>query len=721
MRVFKSLILSVLLITTPALFAHPLPAPVISTAHTTQEQAASIPLQLHGLSYDQILTLLAQIESGELEERCTPEDVERLSMFVSDLAVQGLLPNDVEASLALGNDIQDLLFPESSYAYALFSDDLVVAPLFHGERDMFLCKSWLHKKWDQIKDFAKKHKKALIIGAAVVVAAAVVVGVAVAASAAAATAAGAASAGDSPQTKSNEPSTASADAPATILDPLVKSALEEQVVSFKETITNEQFFQSSLPNTLEDSGRVAGSLFGHDSLRQLPSTFSEYPGLSLALQNAHDKNISSVHNYSLTLAHQAVDRQFSTDYAALYTKTDHHPDLNILSYQLRGERALASGQLHQAVYDFGKTIELNPTSPIPYLERGVAHFGLGEYDRSIADYNQFLSQAKQTYPLSIPEFSLGFAKGLPKGIYESGHGLFILLSDVIMHPIQTGGQMWEALTLLSDLARSGAWSTLSEVLAPEIHQLVTQWDTIPSDKRGEMAGYAFGKYGADILIPGALVKATARGLKGAQEISAVYRGLQTAEKTLLLESAAGLGNGAKIGEVVQANQRAFTLGEELGYTTQEIGKLKQTGKLQETLTHTYEEISRNPAWRESYELFHRAQELLKPYTKKPLPELQVRELIHQFGIRTFPRPEGIPDNFLVMVSNTGAGMVYVHPTNAHIRVRVMPGKPHSPNPSQQKPYVVQQKSGQAFDKHGNLIQLEKPEAHIPLEEFVYRE
>jgi hypothetical protein len=35
--------------------------------------------------------------------------------------------------------------------------------------------------------------------------------------------------------------------------------------------------------------------------------------------------------------------------------------------------------------------------------------------------------------------------------------------------------------------------------------------------------------------------------------------------------------------------------------------------------------------------------------------------------------------------------------------------------------VIQQNNGKAFDKHGNLIQPEKTEAHIPIEEFIYRE
>jgi hypothetical protein len=104
-----------------------------------------------------------------------------------------------------------------------------------------------------------------------------------------------------------------------------------------------------------------------------------------------------------------------------------------------------------------------------------------------------------------------------------------------------------------------------------------------------------------------------------------------------------------------------------------------------------------------------------------MPETKVRELIHANGITTFPRPKGIPENFLVMIADKGPGMEYVHPTNTHIRVRVMPGKPHSPNPSQQKPYVIQKIDGGALDKTGKRISPDAPEAHIPIEEFVYRD
>ena len=49
----------------------------------------------------------------------------------------------------------------------------------------------------------------------------------------------------------------------------------------------------------------------------------------------------------------------------------------------------------------------------------------------------------------------------------------------------------------------------------------------------------------------------------------------------------------------------------------------------------------------------------------------------------------------------------------------MPGKPHSPNSGQQKPYVIYKMHGKILDKSGNIVASSSPEAHIPLEEFVY--
>ena len=208
-------------------------------------------------------------------------------------------------------------------------------------------------------------------------------------------------------------------------------------------------------------------------------------------------------------------------------------------------------------------------------------------------------------------------------------------------------------------------------------------------------------------------------MRCAQELIAIAKNIQIAQETLVLETAAGIGNSAKIAEVVEAGQKVAFLANELGFTAREMGQLKQAGNLETAIANKYEHLSLS--MQESIALYKRAQDALKPYTKKPMPEFKVRELIHETGISTFPRPVGIPEDFLVMVSDKGAGMEYVHPRNSHFRVRVMPGKPHSPNPYQQKPYVIQTTDRGALDKAGKYVSTDAPEAHLQIEEFIYKD
>ena len=111
--------------------------------------------------------------------------------------------------------------------------------------------------------------------------------------------------------------------------------------------------------------------------------------------------------------------------------------------------------------------------------------------------------------------------------------------------------------------------------------------------------------------------------------------------------------------------------------------------------------------------------LSKQNQKKYLPEEQIRELIHQAGIQTFPRPIGIPENYLVTITDRSGGMRYIHSQDPGFCIRVMPGKPHSPFPHQQHPYIVHTKNGQYLDKFGNMVSKDSPHAHIPIDEFTY--
>lgn len=126
-----------------------------------------------------------------------------------------------------------------------------------------------------------------------------------------------------------------------------------------------------------------------------------------------------------------------------------------------------------------------------------------------------------------------------------------------------------------------------------------------------------------------------------------------------------------------------------------------------------------------------AKEVLKAFNyQKPIllilyrtfmPETQCRQLIHKAGVKTFPRPKNIPEDFRVGISNDGVGMKYMHPKHTYISVRVMPGKPCRPFPYQQKPYIVHMKGGETLDKFGNRVPSKTPEMYISLEEFIYRE
>jgi hypothetical protein len=148
--------------------------------------------------------------------------------------------------------------------------------------------------------------------------------------------------------------------------------------------------------------------------------------------------------------------------------------------------------------------------------------------------------------------------------------------------------------------------------------------------------------------------------------------------------------------------------------------LSKFTKKEVNLIQKLQKLWKNKSLNESYKKFIYAQKYLKQYNK-PLPEKTIRAYIHKVGIKTFPRPKGIPKNYIVRISDKGAGMVYIHPTNNHFSIRVMPGKPYSPWPHQQKPYIIQRIHDKAYDKHGNIVKFNSKEAHIPLEQYIYRE
>ena len=635
MKIFPKIVQSALLVITPTLVAYPTSEFPRFVVQQINHQPIQIP-DLRTLSYDEVIDLLSKIESDSFDERYSMEELDQINQFVSLLAMEGATDDEK---------------PKMEYAIAsLFRSDLIQHALLdswfgygaepaiyiEGTQDFVLCKSWVKKQWDQTRSFVKKHRKAIIIGAIVVVTVAVVVvtTVAISSSAASAIAAagGALASADDLSSTSNGSSHSKNDRNSYSDPPQsesLASSFQTQISTFKETIAQEQFAAAQESNgiSMEENGRIIGSLFAHKTVDGLTQHFAQNPSLATELKNCGFNSqypapgwLQTYPNSSSIMPHPSIDLAFSTDYTISYE--GNFGDLNAMSYQVRGNLALSSQCYTQAVQDFGNAILLDPNNPTLYLEKGIANFELGNYEQSIADYTQFIE--KKAEPFSVTDFSLGFAKGAPKGAYESGKGALLFLSDFVTHPVQTTKQVVDSLSQLAILVKNDEFGVVAEVLSPELHQLVTQWDTLPSETRGELAGYAVGKLGADLLVPGAIAKVAGKSANSAKELIAACKNLQIAQETLVLETAAGIGNTAKIAEVVQSGQTMAFLGEELGFTAQEMGQLKQTGKLGGAINSGLEKLvsqSESEVYKTAINQ-NKHVKMVRDYLDKPAKEIQ---------------------------------------------------------------------------------------------------
>jgi hypothetical protein len=365
MGYYKLVVHSVLLFTSPSIALHPhsnsLPAILqVQKVSLEERQIASHCTP----SYDEIIQLLNAIESGELEKKCTPEELERIKYFVAFLAKEGALPDDSEESLSMDNDIEELLNEDdTTFSFEAYDNYqyMIVPAVWNEQSEIVLCKSWAKKQWKHIKKFAKKHRKALIIGAAVVVAATVVI-VAVAASsvaagAAAASAAGAAGAGASEAdcgekntskvkdeqasvSPSNVPSASISALAATNDAPILKTVLQEHITTFKELVAEEHLTNPSghskdLENAIfGENVRKLGAILAHETLDGVseltacvPQLLQEIKDLGhrIAPENFLSPNeelaASPLENYEalITAGHKKIDQLFSTNQAQRYS------------------------------------------------------------------------------------------------------------------------------------------------------------------------------------------------------------------------------------------------------------------------------------------------------------------------------------------------------------------------------------------------------------------
>jgi len=124
-------------------------------------------------TYDEILVMLEELELGELKKRHSPSQLKRINEYLIALAQEGILPEEYDEEMVLGESIYDLVYGEDNpieFIHSLEGDSkYTIFPTIldnHYTNNIIEC-GRVKRLWRKTKKFCKKHKKESIIGAAI--------------------------------------------------------------------------------------------------------------------------------------------------------------------------------------------------------------------------------------------------------------------------------------------------------------------------------------------------------------------------------------------------------------------------------------------------------------------------------------------------------------------------------------------------------------------------
>ncbi len=178
---------------------------------------------------------------------------------------------------------------------------------------------------------------------------------------------------------------------------------------------------------------------------------------------------------------------------------------------LKGQTEMEVGLYADAVITLSDLIQRDPQNKGVYFDRAGAYFELGDFDLSMKDYlTADIKFEPITNDIQTVAFALGLTKGVVQGALEAstefipsvlssfegiGHGLWAFASD----PAQMSKEFVQASQECIEFIRTHTPQDTLLQLAPELKDLIEQWDTFKNAKRGEMTGLIIGKYGVDIF------------------------------------------------------------------------------------------------------------------------------------------------------------------------------------------------------------------------------
>lgn len=369
-----------------------------------------------------------------------------------------------------------------------------------------------------------------------------------------------------------------------------------------------------------------------------------------------------------------------------------------ISEELERTKGIAEceiGLYDEAILTLSNYMKNHPHYKEDYLERAIAYFETGDLQHAIEDFARSGFSADPIHPNFKDDIDLatGFIKGLSKGAFEgtieTSHlvgttlwGLPKGLWALATNPEEVSLQMCRAFNEAIHYIRSEGIHNVLYQMYPEAKELFHKGNQLSYMEQGVLMGKIAGKVGIEF----ALFKGTQKGVK-------VYRNLRKANAALTLNR---MSTSVQAEQLITAYQREWW-----GKTAPLIEQLKTTKRLDK--------------------------ELYKAFRNQHLSEHQIRQVLHQAGIKTYPRPKGIPKNWETTLSKRKGGIKYQQKVigkdgiaEIKTEVRVMPGDPNSKWLSQREPYVVHKSNGQTIDIYGSAVPKDSAPAHIPLKKYNYK-
>lgn len=346
-----------------------------------------------------------------------------------------------------------------------------------------------------------------------------------------------------------------------------------------------------------------------------------------------------------------------------------------------------------AIHTLSEYIGAYPHRKEAYLERAIAYLEKGNVPEALQD---FIDSRHKMRPVELSnvesfEYAQGLIKGIGKGALETldDTGSFLISSvsgishgiiALAISPQETSREFISACQeVMTVIKENGVINTLIPRY-PELEEVFSGEPLSPS-REGELIGQVIGHLGIDYAL-----------LKGGVKAVKAVRRLRQANAILTLES---------MSKSIQVEQQIINHTREWwARSASTIEKVKATNTK------------------------HLGDELYKAFRNQHLSESQVRKILHHAGFKTFPRPTGIPQDWIVKISKNGEGMRYrleiltkKGEKAVKAEVRVMPGNPNARWSSQRTPYVKHCVDGIFLDNNGAIVLENQAEAHIPLLEY----